>query len=271
MFSYDLGQSRTADDHAISQRDACPTPAGQSLVGRSGLHDQVVADSQKPTDPETQEPPSTTTNELDPLRYPGDAVIERHCERRTKGQLGSLGSVASTSDHAVCLEEEPRHDLLRISETVDLFNSTPIGRVLNERQLLRHRSSANHTFVVGTNHRYSARIDVVRYVAWLTDRMHAGIDGHLLEGDISCHGVYALLAKQNYCCALTGRPLRPSDASLDHVLPVSRQGLHRLENAQVLHQDVNRAKGTLTNVEFVALCREVAAWADHQSTTKDIA
>jgi CRISPR/Cas system Type II protein with McrA/HNH and RuvC-like nuclease domain len=46
---------------------------------------------------------------------------------------------------------------------------------------------------------------------------------------------------------------------LDHILPVSRGGKHSIENAQVLHKEVNRAKGTLTNEEFIQLCHEVVA------------
>ncbi len=35
-----------------------------------------------------------------------------------------------------------------------------------------------------------------------------------------------------------------------------------MENVQVLQKQVNRAKGTLTNEEFIALCREVVTHAD---------
>lgn len=174
-----------------------------------------------------------------------------------------MGHISGTTHHAVCREAEPIHSLIRVVDTVELFNGTPLGRVLNERQLLRHRSVADQSFVVGTRRR-TVRIDVLRYVAWLHDRLHVGIDDHPLTGDITYHGVYALLARQEYRCALTGRPLRPEDPSLDHITPVSRHGPHRLENAQVLHKEVNRAKGALTNDEFIALCREVVAWADRQ-------
>lgn len=71
--------------------------------------------------------------------------------------------------------------------------------------------------------------------------------------------VLRLLAWQCYRCALTGRELTPETASLDHIIPVRCGGEHRIENAQVLHRDVNRAKTTMTNDEFVRLCREVVA------------
>ena len=56
---------------------------------------------------------------------------------------------------------------------------------------------------------------------------------------------------------MTGWRLEPETAALDHVIPVSRGGEHRIDNTQVLHRTVNRAKGTLTNPEFIALCGEV--------------
>lgn len=74
---------------------------------------------------------------------------------------------------------------------------------------------------------------------------------------MSTANVLRLLEWQRYRCALTGRPLEPQTASLDHIVPVRCGGQHRIENVQVLHKQVNRAKGTLTNEEFIQLCREV--------------
>lgn len=76
--------------------------------------------------------------------------------------------------------------------------------------------------------------------------------------------VLRLLEWQRFHCALTGRSLTPDTASLDHILPVRCGGEHRIENVQVLHKEVNRSKTTMTNEEFLQLCREVVAHAgDH--------
>lgn len=70
---------------------------------------------------------------------------------------------------------------------------------------------------------------------------------------------------QKYKCALTGRALTPDIAALDHCIPVSRGGsILDAENLQVIHSDVNAAKGTMTNSEFIALCREVVSFVDAQ-------
>jgi 5-methylcytosine-specific restriction endonuclease McrA len=81
---------------------------------------------------------------------------------------------------------------------------------------------------------------------------------------VTTANVLRLLEWQQYRCALTGRVLRPDTASLDHIVPVRCGGEHRIENAQVLHKDVNRAKTTMTNEEFIRLCREVVEHAAQQ-------
>jgi len=82
------------------------------------------------------------------------------------------------------------------------------------------------------------------------------------HGAVSIENVLRLLEHQQYRCALTGRRLTPETAALDHVVPIRQGGEHVVENTQVLHKDVNRAKGALTTAEFLAICREVVAWAD---------
>ncbi len=73
--------------------------------------------------------------------------------------------------------------------------------------------------------------------------------------------VLRLIEWQHHRCALTGRALTPETASLDHIVPVRNGGEHRIENTQVLHRNVNRAKTTMTTDEFVQLCQEVVEHA----------
>jgi hypothetical protein len=57
---------------------------------------------------------------------------------------------------------------------------------------------------------------------------------------------------------LSGIELEPKDASLDHVVPVSRGGLHHIDNVQVVHQVINSCKRTLTGDQFISMCHAVA-------------
>jgi hypothetical protein len=81
------------------------------------------------------------------------------------------------------------------------------------------------------------------------------------HGRITVAGVMKLLEWQRFRCALTGRELTPETASLDHIVPVRYGGEHVLQNAQALHKDVNRAKTTMTNGEFIRMCNDVVAYA----------
>lgn len=101
------------------------------------------------------------------------------------------------------------------------------------------------------------------------ESVHPQAESELVKGDVSVENVLRLLEAQQYRCALTGRSLTPQTAALDHVIPVRFGGQHAIENAQVLHKDVNRAKGSLTNEEFIGMCREVVRWSDHQITRKE--
>ncbi len=68
-----------------------------------------------------------------------------------------------------------------------------------------------------------------------------------------------LIDAQQYRCALTGEPLTPKTAVLDHIVPLSRGGEHSLENAQVVADWVNKAKGSMTQEEFIEMCLAVAS------------
>ena len=74
-----------------------------------------------------------------------------------------------------------------------------------------------------------------------------------------------LVKQQDYRCHLSGRSLEPETASPDHMVPVSRGGAHTIDNVCIVDRDINRAKGTQTISEFVAMCREVVEWMDGKS------
>jgi hypothetical protein len=59
---------------------------------------------------------------------------------------------------------DPRR--LRPSELCRLLNSTPLGEVINERQLHRHRTRA------GLRIGDARHVDLLRYVAWLVELRH---------------------------------------------------------------------------------------------------
>lgn len=73
-----------------------------------------------------------------------------------------------------------------------------------------------------------------------------------------------LITRQDYKCALTGLELEPETASADHILPVSKGGLNSIDNIQILHHEVNRAKSAMTNQEFIQMCKNVVNWTERK-------
>jgi 5-methylcytosine-specific restriction endonuclease McrA len=70
----------------------------------------------------------------------------------------------------------------------------------------------------------------------------------------------SLIKMQSYRCALTGKILTPEDAELDHKIPLSKGGTNQLGNLQWIAKEINKAKGSMTNEEFIAMCKRVATY-----------
>jgi 5-methylcytosine-specific restriction endonuclease McrA len=82
------------------------------------------------------------------------------------------------------------------------------------------------------------------------------------EAMVTLKQLRRLLDGQGKCCAYTGDALTPETASLDHIVPLGRNGDHAITNLAIVRLDVNAAKGTMTYDEFLAMCRRVVAHAD---------
>lgn len=70
--------------------------------------------------------------------------------------------------------------------------------------------------------------------------------------------ILSLIESQRFRCALSGIVLTPDVAELDHIIPVSKGGTNLIANLQVTHKKVNRMKGSMTNEEFIELCRMIS-------------
>jgi 5-methylcytosine-specific restriction endonuclease McrA len=87
-----------------------------------------------------------------------------------------------------------------------------------------------------------------------------------MRATVTAKQILSLIERQDFRCALSGRTLTPETASLDHIVPLSRNGSHELSNLWVVDHLVNAAKGSLTVEEFVGLCREIAAYQSTPTT-----
>lgn len=80
------------------------------------------------------------------------------------------------------------------------------------------------------------------------------------SGRITGKALFRKLAKQQYRCHLSGVLLDVDDASLDHIVPLSRGGTHTIDNIAIVHAAINRMKGTMSEDEFIGWCRKVVEW-----------
>lgn len=159
--------------------------------------------------------------------------------------------------------------LLSPNIALAMINGTPLGTVLTKQRFRCHRKCGGKYFAP------KRQVDMFKYAAWLAHcrhdperredllKMEANRKKRTME--VTTAQIIALLESQAYRCALTGTKLTPHTAMLDHMLPISRGGENSMENIQVLRSDINRTKGTLTNEEFVDICREVVAHADRRA------
>lgn len=69
-----------------------------------------------------------------------------------------------------------------------------------------------------------------------------------------------LLKQQSFRCALSGVEISPETARLDHIVPVSQGGTDEIGNLQWLHVDANTAKGTMSQEQFILMCRRVSGY-----------
>ena len=70
-----------------------------------------------------------------------------------------------------------------------------------------------------------------------------------------------MLEQQQGRCAMSGRELTPENCTLDHIEPRAMGGADGFGNLQLVTEETNKAKGTLTRDEFVRLCCDVADWS----------
>jgi 5-methylcytosine-specific restriction endonuclease McrA len=77
--------------------------------------------------------------------------------------------------------------------------------------------------------------------------------------EVTTRELEQLIEKQAYRCAISGILLTPDSASLDHKTPVAKGGSNRIDNLQWLDSRVNKCKHTLSNDEFLQMCRSVVA------------
>ena len=217
-----------------------------------------------PANPRETNPETTTKPEAQPessVEILGsrvqDSDLHGSPESETPTFQGKLGLRAQVESNCLADESEEHGQWcdLRPSEVVRLLNSTPLGSVINDRQLYRHRQKAPW---IQTSRR---RIDFMSYMAWLVARRrHHTRRKRRVTGreTLSLNDLRELLRQQKFRCALSGEILTPTNFALDHIIPIANGGEFTVTNSQLVLKTVNRAKNTMNEQEFIEMCRKVA-------------
>ena len=77
------------------------------------------------------------------------------------------------------------------------------------------------------------------------------------NGKITAFDIWKLAKRQKLRCALTGQRLIRENVSVDHIIPKSKGGINELSNIRLVLKSINIAKQTMTDAEFIELCRGV--------------
>ena len=80
------------------------------------------------------------------------------------------------------------------------------------------------------------------------------------KGDVTAAAVEQRWIELDYRCELTGVKMTPQTVSMDHLQPLCNGGDHIMSNLQFVTKEANRMKGTLSQHDFIAICRQVVAW-----------
>jgi len=70
---------------------------------------------------------------------------------------------------------------------------------------------------------------------------------------------------QDERCYLSGRKLIPGkNASIDHIVPISKEKKYKIENLRWCDNQVNHAKNNMRSDEFIALCKEIVNYTSNE-------
>lgn len=85
------------------------------------------------------------------------------------------------------------------------------------------------------------------------------------NGKIKPFDLWKIAKQQKLKCALTGEKLTSENMSVDHLISKSKGGINIPSNVRLVLKSVNVARQTMTDDEFIELCRKVVRRADQIS------
>lgn len=156
--------------------------------------------------------------------------------------------------------ESSKEILLKQHEADLLVAMQALGDLISVSKFLERKETA----IRYTLNRLSAKLHVAKWqnlrFCKSQRKSKSGAIRKAQDTTATVDEIVRIIEKQEFRCALSGVTLKPDEASLDHITPRAVGGTNEASNLQWLHKDVNQAKGKMSNEEFIAMCRRVAAW-----------
>ena len=79
----------------------------------------------------------------------------------------------------------------------------------------------------------------------------------LFLSKVTALSLWGLAKRQKCICPLSGRRITNENISVDHIVPLSKGGTHDISNLRLTVKESNIARQSMTDAEFVSLCRDV--------------
>ena len=77
------------------------------------------------------------------------------------------------------------------------------------------------------------------------------------NGKITPSDLFKIAKKQKLTCPFTGQKLTNENISVDHIIPKSKGGINEPSNIRLVLKPINIAKQSMTDEEFINMCRSV--------------
>ena len=77
--------------------------------------------------------------------------------------------------------------------------------------------------------------------------------------------LWKLAKRQRLVCPISGRKLTGANASVDHIVALTKGGKNELANIQLTTKEVNIAKHILDTATFIQLCQDIVSYQKSQA------
>lgn len=180
-----------------------------------------------------------------------------------KNHCVNCGYAFSSDEHKKCLDDKNRRDRLSIKKLKEnnccLRCECPFESIEHKKCLEEVRSKRKATVKGGycRSHPSQQLYPNLKscLACWFANKAGNTLGS---QGKFKT-SIKDLIEKQNWKCTYTGELLIPGiNASLDHIIPVSKGGKNKISNIQWITLQMNNMKTNMSHNEFILMCDRIS-------------